>query len=566
MNKHNAVAVILAAALFALAGCGGGGHSAATTPPPAPTTPISKYTVSGSSPTATITASTSNPYTNQVSVASFSPTTKVDLVTIVKTSTPPAGQTFSESVSTSTTAQYPTYQAPVALERRPPALSTAQNPLAGEDLVRSRERRLLASVSRPAARSSFLALQQAFVAAPSAYVAGDPATFNVFNFNTNANQLVNAHCQYVSSNAYVFVDDSIGQSTGANYNAIYDQNSQTLQAISAAFDGIYTADRATFGSEWTPGIDNDPKILILISPAVNSNGNNGILGYFNSGDEYPTSSVALSNQHEMFYVVSRMQGDSTDIWADATTTKIKANQGYAILAHEFQHMINFNTKYGHNGAYDGVQEDTWLNEGLSMYAMQVCGYGMPQGDATTAGHVKNYLNYPETFSLTNWTSANYGMSYLFVLYLVEQYGGGVGTVPSQTMLQAMESNALVGIANVESQTGGTGTFGTVFKNWAMANLLDKTTNDAAYNYVTIDLHASYGSCPNIDPTICVALTGIWPFGPFSSYPLTSPYTQWTQFGWSALYQEFTGGTNDALNFSLTNSNTANNLEAMVIVQ
>lgn len=551
MIRRNAVAVILSAVLFTLAGCGGGGgHTAATTPPPVPTTPIAKFTVTGMS----IAASPGNPYTNQVSVSPFSSSNKVDLVTIVKTSSPPGGQTYSESVTTTPSAQYPTYQAPVASARQPLQASAEQDPLVAEDMVRSRESRLLASVPHPAARTALLALQQAFVAAPSAFVAGNSATFNVYSFTANANQQVTATCQYVGNNAYIFVDNTIATS-GSIYDPANANN--VLAAISTTFDAIYAADRTTFGSEWTPGIDNDPRILILISPAVNSNGANGILGYFYGGDEFPASTVALSNQHEMFYVVDKMQNATTDLWADANTNGPNARRGYAVLAHEFQHMINFNTKYGHNGAYDGVLEDTWLNEGLSMYAMQVCGYGLPQGDSTTAQHVENYLNLPETFSLTNWTSANYGMSYLFVLYLVEQYGGGAGTASSQTMLQAMESNNLKGVANVESQTGGTGTFGTVFKNWAMANLLDGVTTNPAYGYASIDLHTTYGG---------VALTGISPFGPFSSYPLTSPDTQRTQPGWSALYQEFAGGTNDALNLSLTNSNAANNLEAMVIVQ
>lgn len=549
MNKHASLAVILTAVLLPLAGCGGGGHSASAPPPapPAPTTPISKFTVTGSN----ITASPSNPYTNQVSVSQFSPAIRVDLVTIVKTSSPPSGQTYSESVTMTASAQNSTYQAPVALDRQSLNTSTAQDLLVAEDMVRTRESRLLASVQRPAARSTFLALQQAFVAAPSAFVAGNSATFNVYNFTTNANQQVTATCQHVGSNAYIFVDNAIGIS-GSIYDPANAHN--VLAAISTTFDAIYTADRATFGSEWTPGIDNDPKILILISPAVNSNGANGILGYFYAGDEFPPSAAPLSNQHEMFYVVNKMQNATTDLWADANTNGPNARQGYAVLAHEFQHMINFNTKFGHSGAYDGVQEDTWLNEGLSMYAMQVCNYGMPQGDSTTANHVENYLNFPEQFSLTNWTSANYGMSYLFVLYLVEQYGNGVGSPESKVLLQAVESNNLVGIANVESQTGGTGTFGAVFKNWAMANLLDKVVIDPVYNYVTIDLNnVTYGG---------VTLTGISPFG-FTTYPQNLGRTQ---KGWSALYQEFGNGNNDALNISLANTNTANNLEAMVIVQ
>ncbi len=552
----------LLTAMLALSGCGGGNPAAGGVggtgggAPSANQTNINKYTITGT----TIAASPNNPFVNVISVANFTSATKATLITVTQTaasSTP----TFNENVTVSANSQYPAYQSPIQMPQR--QMMQSPTPLTAEAAIRARERQLLTSINPTVARSAF---QQSRLQAPMAPNAlttsaslGATQNFNVADITTGNNQVVNATCQFVGNSAYIFVDNAIVGGAGTTYAS----GSAQLQAISTAFDAIYATDRSTFGSEWggaapgdgSGGIDGDPKIYILISPAVNTNGSNGVLGYFWGGDEFPRTVIPTSNQHEMFYVVNRAQGAGVDLWADANqASHPNSATGYNILAHEFQHMINFNIKSGHNGLYNGVLEDTWLNEALSMYAMQACGYGLTNAnypDPTTANHVFNYLSNPSGYSLTNWTPANYGLSYLFMLYLVEHYGGGVGSAQSKTMLQAMESNSSVGIANVETQTG-VGTFGTVFKNWAMANLLDKVTTTPAYNYTSINLHGTYAG---------VTLPGIVPYS-FSTYPQA---LKANQLGWSALYQQFTGGTNNALNISVQSSSASNNLEGILVV-
>jgi len=46
---------------------------------------------------------------------------------------------------------------------------------------------------------------------------------------------------------------------------------------------IYPTDREFFGSEWTPGVDDDPHIYILYTSGLGAN----VGGYFYSPDEYP---------------------------------------------------------------------------------------------------------------------------------------------------------------------------------------------------------------------------------------------------------------------------------------
>lgn len=518
-------------------------------------TTISKYTVTGAAPAGAIAVAPNNPFVNQVSVTGFTPAAIVDLITLAKTATPAFPTTFTESISVSSAAAFSAYGIPSAstLSPKPPRYRLA-DPLVALHGIRQMERQ--AAPPLPSAGALRVAPNLAVIAS-----VGATSNFNVVQFDANlnpaGNQVITATCQFDGTNAYIFVDNTIIGAPGTTYSA----NSPQLQAISTAFDAIYASDQATFGSEWKPGIDGDPKIIILISPAVNSNGLNGLLGYFYGGDEYPAGQVSTSNVHEMFYTTNRQQGAAVDLWDDANTTAVNARMGYAILAHEMQHMINFNTKFLHNGLYNGVIEETWLSEGFAMYAMQVCGYGLPQGDSITLGHVQGYLASPHSYSLTNWSGVEYGIDYLFVLYLVERYGGGVGTLSSQAMLKAMGANGAVGIANVETQTGADG-FGTVFKNWAMANLLDNLVADPVFNYQSINLQgagATYGgtTLTGITPDLSV------PSLIYPNYPLNASITH---LGWSAVYQRFTGGTNNALNISITSTSAANQLEGVVVVR
>ena len=102
-------------------------------------------------------------------------------------------------------------------------------------------------------------------------------------------------------------------------------------------ESIYPTDRAFFGSEWTPGVDNDPHIYIIYA----SNLGSYVAGYFISLDEYHPLVVEQSNSMEGFYIDS-----SQDLGSDYT---------YGTLAHEFQHMIHW---------YQDANESSFLDEGF----------------------------------------------------------------------------------------------------------------------------------------------------------------------------------------------------------
>jgi hypothetical protein len=132
----------------------------------------------------------------------------------------------------------------------------------------------------------------------------------------------------------------------------------------------------------------------------------------------------------------------------------------SVIAHEFQHLIHWR--------YD-PDEDIWVNEGGSEYAMFLCGYSVE-------GHVGPFERTPDV-SLVNWPSgrqsqlAYYGASYLWMLYLHERYGGP-GTIAA---IVKNRGNGIAGINNALLSRGVTTAFSAIFTDWKVANYLDDTT-------------------------------------------------------------------------------------------
>ena len=137
-----------------------------------------------------------------------------------------------------------------------------------------------------------------------------------------------------------------------------------------------------------------------------------------------------------------------------------------VFAHEFQHLI-------HNDN-DG-DEETWLNEGMSMFAEWLCGYvaGEDQFDYFL-DHAENSLVMwgDQEGSSTNVSEilSDYGIAYLWTLYLYEHFGGG-------PFIQAIAKSETNGIASVNEQLAAFGypaTFADAFHDFRIACLIDSS--------------------------------------------------------------------------------------------
>jgi hypothetical protein len=152
----------------------------------------------------------------------------------------------------------------------------------------------------------------------------------------------------------------------------------------------------------------------------------------------------------------------------------------ATFAHELEHLIM--------NDHD-PDELSWIDEGLADLAMYLNGFGHDEG------HVTYYLAFHRN-SLTDWQSGleDYGASYLFQLYLLENFGSRSNGVWDNAWTRAMVDQQANGVAGVEAQTGMD--MADLFDSWIMANLQDTPGVEARaglpMGYRTIDLNPFVG--------------------------------------------------------------------------
>ena len=268
--------------------------------------------------------------------------------------------------------------------------------------------------------------------------------FHASNQDTNEQFDVNATLRYVTDHAYFWIGD------GAQYDEA------ELERLAETFENrIYPTTREFFGSEPNPGIDGDPHIYILYANGLGF----GIAGYFSSVDSVHPLVREDSNGHEMFYF-------------NASTVELDEAFTYAVLAHEFQHMINFNVD---------IDETTWVSEGLAELSAHLNGFG-------TAVNHPLYTDEPDR-SLNDWdpddSGPNYGAASLFMYYFLDRFG--------EELTQQMAThpgNGLEGIdlalrdaGAVDSLTGEQYGADGVILDWVIANYLDdRDVADGRFSY------------------------------------------------------------------------------------
>jgi len=277
-------------------------------------------------------------------------------------------------------------------------------------------------------------------------VAGDTDTFWATNVQTNENFEVDATLRYVTPHLYFWVQDDVD----------FDQGE--LTALADAFENkIYPTDREFFGSEWTPGIDQDPHIYILYARGIGYS----IAGYFSAADEVHPLAHEYSNAHEMFLF-------------NADNTQLRSEFTYGVLAHEFQHMIHW---------YQDRNETSWINEGFSEVASFL-------NDYDPGGFDWLYISDPD-LQLNDWpneqdcTSPHYGSGFLFLTYFLDRFGEDATKALVKDPDNGFDSvdNVLGTIGAVDGLTGQPILADDLFMDWAVTNyLLDDSVADGRYAY------------------------------------------------------------------------------------
>jgi hypothetical protein len=273
---------------------------------------------------------------------------------------------------------------------------------------------------------------------PWQFELGDQHQFWTYNWNTGKFSQISAQLVYATPHMYTFVQDDL------NLN-----EDELFRLIDHFETSTYPTNRRIFGSEWIPGVDNDPHLVILFTRGIGSS-------YQISIDEYSRQVHPNSNEMEIIYI------DAEGAWEG----------DHCMLAHEFQHVIQW--------AID-PSEETWLNEGFSVMACQLNGL-FPEGEDM----MLSYLAHQPDIQLNSWSGeadqvlADFSASYLFLAYFVNRFGEEA----LQTLV-ADQANGLKSIDRALESLHVDLDADKVFADWVVANYLnDPEVEDGQYGYST----------------------------------------------------------------------------------
>ncbi len=249
---------------------------------------------------------------------------------------------------------------------------------------------------------------------------------------------MNARLLLKTAHAYWYVDAKL-----------HPDMTKLAQSAQLFETSIYPTDHANFGTEWTPGIDRDPRLTVLVGPLP------GAGGYFSAEDLYPRSISPYSNQRKMLYVDSSAYAPGSAAFGE-------------VLAHELQHMIEWHMH---------PRQDAWINEGSSMLAQKLNGY-------TADGFDQAFTQMPNTqlnnFTLDDLNIDHYGAGFLWMLYFYQHYGGQKAL---RTLMADRTKTGMPLFDEALGQLGSKDTSTDMFRNWVVANYLDNPTiNGGVYGY------------------------------------------------------------------------------------
>lgn len=289
-----------------------------------------------------------------------------------------------------------------------------------------------------------------------------PAYGSVATTTAFPDNVIQATCLGLTDKTAIYVDNLITSPSNTLITEVRKRFEEVVQPRIRDF----------FGNEPGVGPDGDSRLTILLTDSMAD----GIAGIFYGVDLFSRnpSDIQLreSNGRKIFYLKYSLTSDITR---------------YGTMAHEFQHMVNYWQKRYYGGS--NLYEATWLNEGMSKFAEEVCGYGVLEGDQNTALLIKLSQENFNSLSLTNWSGINsYGLSYLFVKFLSQENRYGT---TYRDITRKLVNSALTGTANIESVTGES--FSTTLARMAASLYLNRhaSVNPQDYGLKGLNLTGTY---------------------------------------------------------------------------
>ena len=408
-----------------------------------------------------------------------------------------------------------------------------------EARVRAHERELVrrfpgarawrAARSAPAATTSGASASRSFEptrrdgALPAGAQLGDIVTVNVNGNDACTNPIYHPARVVAVGTHGIVLNDTLNPSGGFT--------AADFQRYAARFDTlVYPLDSAAFGPP--TDIDGNGHVGLIFTRAVNeltpADANSFVGGFTFSRDLFPAAATAqvgacaASNQGEFFYLLT--PDPAGTINGNRRTTGFVDSNTTAIIAHEFQHLINGGRRIYVNDASDF--EDTWLDEGLAHIAEELLFYreagltpkqnlDTPSIRASTqrrtafnldmlgnAGRYRSYLLAPSKSSpyAADDSLSTRGAAWSLLRYLADRSGR-----TDNAFFFALVNSPTTGIENLTAVYGGD--LRGVVRDWNASNAVDDAVSASAeLQQPSWNWHSIYGTLNGGYPLNVAALT------------------------------------------------------------
>lgn len=321
--------------------------------------------------------------------------------------------------------------------------------------------------------------------------------FNATDLTDYSNYVVTTRLVYEGNSCKVYkdIEDTFMNDTAA-------------AAMGLEFDGnIYSRLVPVFGVP--SDVDGDGKIILLILDIRDGGSDTSyVAGYFDPYNEFdPASNAAYqySNECEMLYLDTNPGAENAAVFKET-------------MAHEFQHLINFNQKVFVQGSQAGF--DTWIDEGLSSAAERIYS-GVQVQDKIDYFNVDYFHDIAKGQRFIAWDRGNYNtvLGSYSTVYLFFQWLN-IQSTNDNSIYKVIVDSGYDDYRAVEAAkvyiTGFTGsTFSDLLRDWNIANLLSQgsglygykgeITTTVSYINVAADnpRYPAAGSTLNMLPGECV---------------------------------------------------------------
>ncbi len=313
--------------------------------------------------------------------------------------------------------------------------------------------------------------------------------------------------------------------------------SADYQRFAARFDTlVYPLDVGAFGAP--SDIDGNGRVAILFTRTVNeltpAKSTSFVGGFFNPRDLFPKVDKADprkncpgSNEGEMFYLLAPDPGGAIN--GNVRATGFVDSLTTAVIAHEFQHLINGSRRVYINTAATDF-EVVWLNEGLSHIAEELLyyresglaprmnltdsliriinkpTYGFWKSDA--AANFSRFLQYVRNPGANSPYADDdelptRGATWSFLRYAADHLGSTDGTI-----WQRFDNSTVTGQATLLVALGTKSA--PLFRDWAVANYIDDVgvSTDPRYQHLSWNFRDIYTKTFLNIPTYPLLVSGL----------------------------------------------------------